>query len=156
MAHFLNNSTESCQKPFNSVKKKRRTVAALTLENRIQVIDEAKKGNSQRTLAAMFKCSKTQIQHILANKEQLNLEWEENGDKNCRYTKRKRENLVNEMVWGWIQQVRSEGGAITGRMIQDKAKELAEIANVNHFAASNWWLENFRKRYKFLLKHLND
>ncbi|GBM21490.1 hypothetical protein AVEN_249918-1 [Araneus ventricosus] len=48
----------------------------LTLEQRITVIESHEKGNSERKLADIFGCGKTQINKILKDKIMIRKEWE--------------------------------------------------------------------------------
>ena len=58
-----------------------------SLDVRIPMINESKKGKSQRELPKLFNCSKTQIQNTLANWDRYVKQWEENCNKNVNKTK---------------------------------------------------------------------
>lgn len=56
---------------------------------------------------------------------------------------------IEELLLVWINQKNLEGTKVTGRMIKDRATEIAIEIQCYNFPASNGWLDNFRKRYGF-------
>jgi hypothetical protein len=89
----------------------------LTLETRIKVISDSESGMSQRCVAKIYNCGKTQIQQILKNKH-LQGKWHQNGNKNmkreCGHTFKE----MNELTFSWFEGARSRGLPISGPSLQ--------------------------------------
>ena len=62
----------------------KRKLSLLSLEKRISLMNESKKGRLQRELAILFNCGKTQIQNTLANQDRYVKQWEDNCNKKGR------------------------------------------------------------------------
>jgi hypothetical protein len=54
---------------------------------------------------------------------------------------------INEIVWDWFVSARAKKFSVSGPMLQQKAKEVADTLGKTDFKASNGWLESFRKRH---------
>ncbi|KAG8225778.1 hypothetical protein J437_LFUL005737, partial [Ladona fulva] len=52
---------------------------------------------------------------------------------------------LNHIVFEWFSSVRAENIPISGPILQEKAKDMAEIHKIDCF--SNGWLQSFRKRH---------
>ncbi|KAF4127359.1 Tc5 transposase DNA-binding domain, partial [Phytophthora infestans] len=51
----------------------------------------------------------------------------------------------------WINELRGEGVPVSTKMLTIKVQELAKVANVKDFAASDKWVEGFKRRHRFRL-----
>lgn len=56
---------------------------------------------------------------------------------------------IEEQLLVWINEQNSEGTKVSGKMIKEKASEIAIQMEIFNFPASNGWLDNFRRRYGF-------
>ena len=56
-------------------------------------------------------------------------------------------NDVNEAAYRCYTMARERGVLISGPMLQEEARIVAERLNVENFKASNGWLESFKKRH---------
>jgi hypothetical protein len=56
---------------------------------------------------------------------------------------------INKIVWDWFVSARAKN-SISGPMLQQKAKEVADKLGKTDFKASNGWLESFRKRHSIV------
>ncbi|XP_067400532.1 tigger transposable element-derived protein 3 [Emydura macquarii macquarii] len=120
---------------------------ALSLAEKIQVLemlDESKM--SQSEVARRFQVSQPQISRICKNKEKLLADWC-SGTAN-RERKRKRESKyssIDEALLCWFHIARSKMRDITGPMLLQKAKELADIMG-QEFVPSIGWLVRWKRR----------
>nr|XP_006004657.1 PREDICTED: tigger transposable element-derived protein 3 [Latimeria chalumnae] len=120
---------------------------ALSLAEKIQVLemlDESKM--SQSEVARRFQVSQPQISRICKNKEKLLAEWC-SGTAN-RERKRRRESKyssVDEALLCWFHIAKKKMWDITGPMMLQKAKELAEIMG-QEFVPSVGWLVRWKRR----------
>ena len=129
----------------------------LSFAERIQVIFARCGGKSMRQLASEFGCGKTQILNILGQRESYLREWEEKqGPSNPHISARKRRSRrtgneeTNRRVWDWYQNQKSQGVRVTGPMLQREARSIARTLNIANFAASNGWLDSFRRLHNIV------
>jgi hypothetical protein len=54
---------------------------------------------------------------------------------------------INEIVWDWFVSAKAKKSSVSGPILQQKAKEVADTLGKTDFKASNGWLESFRKRH---------
>lgn len=133
--------------------KRKRTV--VTLEKKLEIIAELKKGLSQRAVAEKFTIAKSTVSDIW--KDRLKIEDRVAASDDVTFAKRRciiREakfDLVDEAVWKWFTQQRSKGGAISGVLLMEKAQmyfsKLYPDADPDDFKASTGWLQKFNQRH---------
>lgn len=127
----------------------------LSIEEKISVIEAVNKGSSQRSVAKLFDVSKTQVQHIIATKDELLLEYQESMNSNTPKPKRHRKTNneeINEATLNWFYERKAKNLPLSGSMLQEKALELARQSNNQTFKASNGWLHAFIRRNNIVLK----
>ena len=127
----------------------------LSIEEKISVIEAVKRGSSQRSVAKLFDVSKTQVQHIIATKDELLLEHQESMNSNTPKPKRHRKTNneeINEATLNWFYERKANHLPLSGSMLQEKALELARQLNNQTFKASNGWLHAFIRRNNIVLK----
>ena len=128
---------------------KRKPRNALTLAERIKVIERKEKGESTKSIAAAFCVGLTQIVNIYANKQKLKEKWERGDSAKAKQTKRRKcpyEDLNEDMYDWFCRQIRAKI-PISGRMIIERACLIScKYGHVN-FSGSNGWLEKWMERY---------
>ncbi|KAI9555083.1 hypothetical protein GHT06_017598 [Daphnia sinensis] len=124
----------------------------LSFAERIQVIQARTCGKSMRQLALQFGCGKTQILNILGQRDSYLREWDEKqAESNPHISARKRRSRrtgneeTNQKVWDWYIRQKNLGIKVTGPMLQREARSIARGLNIPNFAASNGWLDSFRR-----------
>lgn len=129
----------------------------LSFAERIKVIHARESGKSMRQLAAQFGCGKTQILNIISQRDSLLKEWEEkHGVSNPYISSRKRRSRItgneeiNTKVWDWYTAQKASGIHVTGSMMQQEALCIARALGINNFAASNGWLDSFRRLHNIV------
>jgi len=131
----------------------------LSIEEKVSVIEAVNKGSSQRSVAKLFDVSKTQVQHIIAIKDELLLEYQESFNSNTPKPKRHRKTNneeINEATLNWFHERKAKNLPLSGSMLQEKALELARKSNNQTFKASNGWLHAFIRRNDIVLKECNS
>jgi len=53
---------------------------------------------------------------------------------------------IDEICFEWFSRARSENIPISGEMVREKAKQIADEAGYTDFTASSGWLQKWRKR----------
>jgi len=122
----------------------------LTMKDKVDVIHAVKRGLSSRRVAEKFKCGKTQICSIMANKDKIMAEFESgamSSDRCMLSTVRQQFPEVNSKTYDWFCEARAKNCPVSGPLIQEKAKSIAENLKFDTFTASNGWLESFQKRH---------
>lgn len=110
-----------------------------------------------RQLAVQFGCGKTQILNILGQREAYLREWDEKqAESNPHISSRKRRSRrtgneeTNRLVWEWYTAQREQGIRVTGPMLQREARSIARGLGISNFAASNGWLDSFRRLHNIV------
>ena len=133
-----------------------KTRVVLDLNTRVKVIHASERDKlSVKQIMKMFNIGKTQVYEILKKKTEILMRWE-----NCANGKIKRElkktanEDINEIVWEWFVSVRAKNHRVSGPMVQEYAKQVAQKLGKTEFKASNGWLESFRKRHQIVFNEL--
>jgi hypothetical protein len=109
----------------------------LTLEKRIKVISDSESGMSQRCVAKIYNCGKTQIQQILKNRQHIQKKWHQNGNKTMKRECGRTFKEINELTFSWFEGARSRGLPISEPLLQEKTLSFVNILKVENFKASN-------------------
>ena len=141
-------------KPADAFKIKK-VRAPLTVKDKLKVIDMLKGGNSQRKIAIEFGISKSQVQQIGKNQEEI-LKGVDSGDLklSAKVTKNMSENKeLDDAVYDWFLEMRNpkfrcKPLSISRAHIQARALREAEIRGISGFSASDGWFRNWRRRYE--------
>jgi len=97
----------------------------------------------------MFNIGKTQVYEILKKKMEILMRWENCGNGKIKRERKKTANEdVNEIVWDWFVSVRAKNYRVSGPVVQEYAKQVAQKLGKTELKALNGWLESFRKRHR--------
>lgn len=125
----------------------------LPLKKKVEVIKTCEKdpGMNTRTLAEMFQCGRTQIAHILKNKQSiLSLHKSNASGSRIHSTKISRVSEfeeVNKALYEWYLLACSKNIFPGGPQLTEKAKQIAERLGKSKFKGSNGWLGKWKTRY---------
>ncbi|KAJ8889400.1 hypothetical protein PR048_008899 [Dryococelus australis] len=119
---------------------------ALSLREKVKVIEAHEKEKVPPKLVVRFSCRKTVIYETIKNKDKILQEWFKGTagqvkQLNARSTGN--EDLTSTM-WEWFVACRTKGVLVSGQLFQQQALEVAKELGKNDFKASNGWLESFR------------
>lgn len=129
----------------------------LTLKEKIELIDVSEKEKlSLRDLGQKFGISKNQASHVLQEKEEVRKLWIMNSNENLKTVKfRKTEaSEIDSIVFNWLSVIRAKNIPVSGVLLQEKAREVAESLGLQNFKASNGWLEKFKIRHNLAFKSI--
>ncbi len=126
----------------------RRKRKVLNLQQRVEVVQRARKGESCHAIAKSLGCGKTQIQSIVNDGDNVLSRWEDGGRADQRYLKARKTDYdeLNRLVYDWFCTARSKNIPITGKLLQEKALLYSLEMNLDDFTASNGWLHSFQRR----------
>ena len=129
--------------------KRKRVV--LTLNDKINIIESLKKGETGRTLATKYGVGTSTISDIKKNTDSiLKFTCKLNKDKSIhrKAMKKPSNELLEEALYRWYLQKRSTGHPISGPLICKKALQFnKKISGNKSFVASSGWLHRFKTRY---------
>jgi len=80
--------------------------------------------------------------------------WVANGNENQKWKKRQKTEtcVIDDEVLLWFSKLRERNLPVSGPMIQEKSKEVAEKHGFTKFQGSNGWLEKFRRSHNIAHK----
>lgn len=126
----------------------------LTLKEKLEVLKETKV-KSQRDVASKFGISLGTVNRIVQKKREFESLGEDNFSPNAKRIKKSNVEDVNDAVWQWFVTARNKNVPVSGPLIQEKARKIAEECGVTNFKASNGWLDRFRTRNNIKFKVLS-
>ena len=120
----------------------------LTLKQRVEVIryQNSHQKEGTRIQAKCFGCGRTQIQSILKAKEVILIDFVKtaNKDKKNRIAEF---SDIDDAVYKWYCLGRERNIPISGPMLQEEARLIAERLENSQHKASNGWLQSFKARH---------
>lgn len=129
----------------------------LTLKSKIDLIKcHEEQKVSVKLLVDQFKCGKTQVYEILKNKDKIKSKWTDgnhHGDIKRKARKTGNEE-INKILYQWFLDARTRNLPVSGPILQEQAKLIAQRLGKEDFKASNGWLESFRTRHNITLKKI--
>ncbi|XP_069780147.1 jerky protein homolog [Narcine bancroftii] len=130
----------------------RRKRVVLTLKQKMEICKRLEKGERRTVLMEEFNVGSSTIYEIKAQSQKIKQfymksDTEESVER--RHTlHRSRLDLLDQALFEWFSLKRSEGGCISGPMLQEKGKEFYEKMNIDaHCSFSSGWLSRFKIRH---------
>ena len=139
-----------------SSKKQKKNVKSFTcrsclpMNKRVEIIHFAAKNPSfgYRKIASAFSVGRTQVQSIIKKKEETLTAYQSNLSKGQKQKRQRTGKFsdVNQALWDWYTLCRSSNIPVSEAIFQlSEALTIAEKLGIEGFAASNGWLESFKK-----------
>ncbi|XP_037714313.1 tigger transposable element-derived protein 3 [Drosophila subpulchrella] len=122
----------------------------LSLEEKMEVIRTHEQNKlTVRDLAKRFNIGKTQAAEILKHREAIRRGLA-TGELKMNQMRRnplsQKGTHIDEICFEWFSRARSESIPVSGEMVREKAKQIADEAGYTDFTASSGWLQKWRKR----------
>lgn len=120
----------------------------LPLEDKMKVIEMHSRGRSIISIAEEFHVGTTQVRSIIQKKLIIRNEWNSGASAMRRVTKTRTSDFqsINDATYQWFLNARQKNVPITGSMLKQKAKQMADEFGMKDFCASNGWLYKFQRR----------
>lgn len=133
-----------------STKRKR---VVVTIKEKLEAIRQVENGVLLQSVAANYGVGISTVSEWVKSKSKL-LEYSTKVP-NRKTMKRADHEKINEALFLWFTQQRDKGMPLSGPIIQDKAKLLAEMLGDTDktFTACSGWLDRFKNRY--VIRQLN-
>lgn len=129
--------------------KRKRVV--LSLADKLKIIEQSDKGVTGKKLAEMYGVGQSTISDIKSSKRTLlnfvSVLENNDGSSSRKSMKAATNKDLEDVIFKWFLQQRSLGSPISGPILCEKAKILAEKLGYSSFKASNGWLRNFKSRH---------
>ena len=100
-----------------------------------------------RKIASAFSVGRTQVQSIIKKQEEILTAYQSNLSKGQKQKRQRTGKFsdVSQALWDWYTSCRSSNIPVSGTMLQEEALIIADKVGTEGFAASNGWLESFKK-----------
>ena len=118
----------------------------LSLKDRVAVIEKYETVKSLRKVADEFGVSAQQIQRILKQKDEIRARYVSNNNPSRKRLRTGHFDLESQLV-AWIKSMRGRNAEISGPLIIEKAKELAQTCEDPPLEFSVGWLDRFKSRH---------
>ena len=137
-------STEIANPEMAAVPKKREH-KEMNLESKYKALLELDKGKTNKEVASLFGVPPNTVSTWKRNKTKI-YEAFQNGSPSTKRIKIGKYDQINKAVFQWFEQAQSENVPITGALIREQALCFAKELNIEHFQASEGWLQKWKKR----------
>ena len=129
----------------------------LTLAEKMKVIELHNRGQSLAVIAEKLHVGKTQIHSAIQSKQLLLQQWQQGAAAGSKVMKTRISayQSINEATYSWFLTARQRNLPITGALLKQKAKEIAQSHGMDYFCASNGWLFKFQKRHNISSRSLS-
>ncbi|XP_052100482.1 uncharacterized protein LOC127734578 isoform X1 [Mytilus californianus] len=128
--------------------KEDRKITTLTLERKVELLEEVEKGErSKRQIAEEFGIAPSTLSGIIVNRVRIM----EAHNSKCFGPGRKKFRRstfqdVEEDLLKWVEETKKQNSAIKSTQLLDKAKEIAKEKGIENFAGSHSWVDRFKSR----------
>ncbi|KAH8270800.1 hypothetical protein KR018_005086 [Drosophila ironensis] len=141
-------------------KKRRAPRKPLNIEQKLELIETQEREQlTMRDLAERFGIGKSQASVIMQNKEAIR--------QGIKTGKMRRSQIrwnplteqgahIDELCFNWFIRARSDGLAISGECVREKAREFAAQAGFPEFTASSGWLQKWQKRHNISYSPMDE
>ena len=135
----------------------KRKLNELTLKDKIDLLNYVLiEKHNQREANDKFNVSTGTVSNIRKQSEELYKRFQEDASlRKFRKNYNNDNSKLNESVFTWFRKVRALNIPISGPILQDVAKQLAQELNVDNFSASNSWLDCLKKRNAIVFQVLS-
>ena len=123
----------------------------LALSDKVQVMKELENKTSQKLVAAKFHVSRSQVSRIWKTREKILENHCNNINPSIKRARGSSQKDVEEVLLRWFTQAKSRGLEISGPMLQQKAKDLAQTMGIS-FDPSISWVQRWRERQGIVFK----
>lgn len=125
----------------------------LTMIEKLEVIKRIDSNIPYSKISQEFNIAKGTVNKIKRSREAIVESVEKHGAtgetiKRTRFSKDGK--LLDSLLVNWISEAQERGELVTGKLVQEKALEIASENSISSFKASNGWLQCFQRRHAAL------
>ena len=125
----------------------------LNIEQKTEVLKELDEGISAKAISEKYRISvhtvfKIKRQREVITRHAVTLKITEGNVRKRKSMKQPANRELENRIYDWFKQKRSQGIPISGLMVQEKALQInTELGSDTSFTASSGWLRNFKARH---------
>ena len=132
----------------NKVFKEDRKITTLTLERKVELLEEIDKGErSKRQIAEEFGIAPSTLSGIIVNRERI---MEAHNSKSFGPGRKKFRRStfqdVEDELLKWVEESDKQNMQIKSVHLLEKAKDIAKEKGFDNFVGSHWWIDRFKAR----------
>ena len=137
-----------CQGSLDIVERTTAGRKCLTLREKIEVIQLSGTGGIiTRKLADRLGCGKTQITKALKNKQTCQSGISTRAHQHKRDQTMRTFSDANQLLWEWYAQANKYNIPVSGPLLVEETKLIAESLGKENFKGINGWLQKWKRRY---------
>ncbi|KAI8504584.1 hypothetical protein Bbelb_177020 [Branchiostoma belcheri] len=121
----------------------------LTLADKVKVIQmlDGVPKTSQTEVASKFGCSRSQVSRAYQNRAAILQQWDNNRNPNGKRKREAKNAEVDEALYRWYVNAKARSAPVSGPILREKAKALAEGLGCEDFKPSDGWLGRWKTRH---------
>ena len=123
-----------------------------TLREKFQAFKDLEKGESNKDVVAKYNVPKNTLSTCVKNKEKLFDALKKGTNVKRQKLKSGNHGLVEQAVFNWFLNIRSQNVPLSASMIQEKAVIFAKEVNTENFQASDGLLQHWKERNNISFK----
>ena len=123
-----------------------------TLREKCQALQDLEKGESKNDVAAKYNVPKNNLSTWVKNKEKLFDALKKGTNVKRQKSKSDNHELVDQTIFDWFLNMRSQNVSLSASMIQEKAVTFAKELNTENIQASDGWLRRWKERNNISFK----
>ncbi|KAK8743858.1 hypothetical protein OTU49_001297 [Cherax quadricarinatus] len=125
------------------------TRTSLSLRQKVEIIHqmEAEPNVKLREWVDMYNVSKSTLSIIKKNKETILKAFYGDPSADRKRMRKGSASEVEEALFKWYNEVKDQNGPLTGPILRQKAKELAEVLGKVDFIPTSTWLDTWKRKY---------
>ncbi|XP_051170921.1 tigger transposable element-derived protein 6-like [Leptopilina boulardi] len=130
----------------------KRKLKVLSLSDKLKIVSEFESGKLRDVLTSEYGLSESTFYRIIREKDSIKSECFE-GHGNIKRKRVVEFPDLEKCLLEWLKQVLDKNIPIDGPLLKGKAQVFAKKLGIQNFAASNGWLEGFKKRHNLVFKN---
>ena len=123
-----------------------------TLLEKFQALRDLEKAESNKDVPAKYNVPKNTLSTWVKNKDKLFDALKKSTNDKRQKLKPGNHELVDQAIFNWFLNMRSQNVPLSASMIQEKAVNFAKELNTENFQASDGWLRSWKERNNISFK----
>lgn len=120
---------------------------SLNVRQKLKILDILKEhGKTRKELCVEYQCNLSTIARIVRDENKYRKIAMENSNTNQKRVRKGHHDKVDEAIWLWFKEKRAQNACISGPVILEQAKKLAQLLGIYDFEPSNGWLHRWKKK----------
>ena len=118
----------------------------LSIEKKIEILDLLNKTKSRKDVCRLYNLAPSSLQTYMRNEARIREEFDKKRDSSRSVPRKSPQDSLEQKLIQWMKTLRDNNFPIHGKLVREKALELASSMGLKTFQATTHWLAGFRKR----------